>query len=504
MVSLELGLDVLRSYKRLPYTEWHALAEFVDNSTQSYFNNQSTLDAALAEAGEPFKVSIVYDRNAPGLFRITDNAMGMSLTELQRALLVGIPPEDTSGRSKYGLGMKMAACWYGNLWTIRTKRLDETTEHEVTVDVERVASGDAELPYRAFSDKDPRDHYTIIEITRLNRRPQGRTLGKIKDFLRSMYRVDIRNGVMELEWQHELLQWELNEAFVQARDGSYFKRDFQFSVDGKHVWGWVGVLDRGSRAKAGFSILHSGRVVKGWPDSWRPEAIYGQVQGSNDLVNQRLTGEINLDVFEVTHTKDNIQWMGSEEDDVQEALRKECSEYREIARSRRREPRPITDLEVQTAVQELEAELNSNEFIDLLATEPVPPPEVVAADAQALVSGLDLTDPQFSSSVSLLPDRTLQIAGYLAFETSVNDPYVISEATSPSRVIVVINMNHPHVQQVSGSDGLLNYFRHCTYDAIAEWQARNRASTTDPDTIKLIKDRLLRLPMSIQMHEARA
>jgi hypothetical protein len=64
-------------------------------------------------------------------------------------------------------------------------------------------------------------------------------------------------------------------------------------------------------------------------------------------------------------------------------------------------------------------------------------------------------------------------------------------------------MNHPHVQQVSGSDGLLNYFRHCTYDAIAEWQARNRASTTDPDTIKLIKDRLLRLPMSIQMHEAR-
>jgi hypothetical protein len=311
------------------------------------------------------------------------------------------------------------------------------------------------------------------------------------------------NGVMELEWQHEPLQWELNEAFVQARDGRYFKRDFQFFVDGKHVWGWVGVLDRGSRAKAGFSILHSGRVVKGWPDSWRPEAIYGQVQGSNDLVNQRLTGEVNLDAFEVTHTKDNIQWMGSEEDDVQEALRKECSEYRELARSRRREPRPVTDLEVQTALQELEAELNSDEFIDLLATEPVPPPEVVAADTQALVNGLDLTDPQFSSSVSLLPDRTLQIAGYLAFETSVNDPYVISEATSPSRVIVVINMNHPHVQQVSGSDGLLNYFRHCTYDAIAEWQARNRASTTDPDTIKLIKDRLLRLPMSIQMHEAR-
>ena len=43
-MKLELGLDVLRSYKRLPYKAWHALAEFVDNSTQSYFNNKAALD----------------------------------------------------------------------------------------------------------------------------------------------------------------------------------------------------------------------------------------------------------------------------------------------------------------------------------------------------------------------------------------------------------------------------------------------------------------------------
>ena len=40
MPQLVLGLDVIRSYKRLSYTIWHAIAEFIDNSTQSYFNNR--------------------------------------------------------------------------------------------------------------------------------------------------------------------------------------------------------------------------------------------------------------------------------------------------------------------------------------------------------------------------------------------------------------------------------------------------------------------------------
>ena len=40
--------------------------------------------------------------------------------------------------------MKMAACWYGDYWTIATKKLGETVEYTVTVDVEKVASGDSD------------------------------------------------------------------------------------------------------------------------------------------------------------------------------------------------------------------------------------------------------------------------------------------------------------------------------------------------------------------------
>ena len=52
-MKLELGLDVLRWYKRLPYKPWHALAEFVDNSTQSYFNNKAALESCRESCHRP-------------------------------------------------------------------------------------------------------------------------------------------------------------------------------------------------------------------------------------------------------------------------------------------------------------------------------------------------------------------------------------------------------------------------------------------------------------------
>lgn len=497
MMQLELGVEAIRSYKRLPYTPWHALAEFVDNSTQSYFNNRELLDVALKADGRQLEVSISYDRQT-GFLRIADNAMGMSFTEMEYALRIGQPPADTSGRSKYGLGLKMAACWFGETWGIRTKKLGETVEHEITVHVEDIATGNNEVPYVARSDQPEGAHYTIIEIRDLNRVLQGRTLGKIRDFLSSMYRVDIRNGDLRLEWRGEPLMWQMDQEFAKAHDGSPYRRDFSIEVMDKQVWGWVGVLERGSRAKAGFSILVANRVIKGWPESWRPQEIFGQVEGSNDLVNQRLTGEIHLDEFIVSHTKDNIQWMGEEEDILEKKLREECADFREFARNRRKDARPPTDIEVQAAIEEFQSEISSPEMLDTIEFTEIPEPEVVRADDDAYVATVDPNEPTFNVTVNV-GGSPVKILGYLAHDKSTEDPYVVSESTDPSRVLVIINFSHPHLQQIQGSENLVNYFRHCTYDAIAEWQARRLRSATDPATIRRLKDRLLRVPYEIQM-----
>jgi len=208
-VQLQFGLDVIRSYRRLPYTAWYALAEFVDNSTQSYADHKDELAAAYADEGEMLEVSIVYSRNDPGLLRIADTAMGMSLEDLRQALHVGRPPDNTSGRSEFGLGLKTAACWVGNVWTVKTKRLGLTEEYEITVDVEAVAEGNPELPLVVREGRDPRDHYTIVEIVQHNHVFQTRTLGKVEQYLGSVYRQDLRTKSLRLEWQGKTLSWKV-------------------------------------------------------------------------------------------------------------------------------------------------------------------------------------------------------------------------------------------------------------------------------------------------------
>jgi len=499
-IQLRLGLDVIRSYKRLNYTPWHALAEFIDNSTQSYFNNRAALDTVYAKEGEGLLVSIVYDREAPdnGLVRIADNAMGMSLDELHRALHVGLPPEYIGGRSRYGMGMKTAACWLGDLWTVRTKKLGETTEHRVTVDVEHIAAGNDDLPYVAETAKSAEQHYTVIEVSRLNRSLHGRTLGKIRDFLGSMYRHDFRDSVLRLEWQGAPLTWgDIDAKLLVARDGNRYKKNFEFPVNGKKVSGWVGILRRGSRAEAGFSILHADRVVKGWPESWRPQSLYGQIEGSNDLVNQRLIGEIHLDDFEVTHTKDNIQWMGDELDLVEDGLKKSCGDYATVAKTHRKsaEERGPSEADTATAVDELTRELESPEMVDALTIVTVPPPDVVERSIREVVDQVSGRDETFVVKIG----DALRIRGYLE-GLSVNDPYVVSECPDPRELIVIINTAHPQWSQLHGSDGVLNYLRHCAYDAAAEWQASRLASPLDSNTIKLLKDKLLRVPFEMEMH----
>jgi hypothetical protein len=43
---------------------------------------------------------------------------------------------------------------------------------------------------------------------------------------------------------------------------------------------------------------------------------------------------------------------------------------------------------------------------------------------------------------------------------------------------VIINVNHPQVGVIEET-GLANYFRYCTYEALAEWRV-GRVDTIDP------------------------
>jgi hypothetical protein len=173
-MNLQIGVEIITSYRRLSYTPWHAIAEFVDNSTQSYFDNKELLEKLYEKENEKgLNVHIVYSNSEQsGFLRISDNSIGMSYYELEAAMKIAVPSSKSSGRSRYGMGLKTSACWIGNKWTVRTKKYGETSEHSVTIDVLRISKGNRDINHQEVKNLPIEAHYTIIEIIDHNRKFQ--------------------------------------------------------------------------------------------------------------------------------------------------------------------------------------------------------------------------------------------------------------------------------------------------------------------------------------------
>ena len=494
-LEIRFGHENFGNYKRLSYKWWYALAEFIDNSTQSYFDHREEINEALRLQGERFGVVI---STGDDFLRVSDNAMGMDLAELERALYVGMPPENANGRSRYGLGMKTAACWIGDVWKIITTRLGETTEFTVTVDVNEVVRGNTN-PSTSERTVNEELHYTIVEVTSHHRPLRGRTIGKVKEYLRSIYRFDISSGDLLLRYNDAELAWQefSDEDFLQRKDGSGYREGFIFEIPtepARIVEGWVGVLRKGARSKAGFSILHRRRLIKGWPDSWRPEKVFG-AGGRNDLINQRVVGELNLEDFEISHTKDEINWHGLEEELVEEGLLKVCRPYMETARKARR-GQPVdhgpSDVQIDTAAKAIEEELSAPEFLEALRLEEVlPPVDQIDASNKHVVNNAMTVDPTFSVALN-----DMEVSVYIDAIGSPNDPYFINEDVEDARLAIVVNRQHPHWQMLEGENAVVNYLRHCVYDGVAEHRAA-RLNRIESDSIKRLKDSYLRVSFEL-------
>src|SRR3546814_308299 len=100
-VDIQPPSDIYATFGRLNYKPWYALAEFVDNATQNFFTHASRI-AELTGEDALLDIDISYDSNARVL-TVADNAHGMDLAELTRAMKISAPPPDRSGRSEFGM-----------------------------------------------------------------------------------------------------------------------------------------------------------------------------------------------------------------------------------------------------------------------------------------------------------------------------------------------------------------------------------------------------------------
>ena len=214
--------------------------------------------------------------------------------------------------------MKSAACWFASRWQVRTKALNEEIERTVCFDVERIVLDQLEELDILEIGAEPAVHFTEIILDDLHHAPVGRTLAKIKEHLTDIFRVYIRQGLLELKIGGEQLSYTEPRTLIApfARDSAGAPRSWRKEIsfdfgDGLSVSGFAGLVDPMNTARSGFSLFRRSRLIQGSGDEgYRPSLIFGQ---AGNFRWRRLFGELHLDGFEVSHTKDGFQWDENEQ-----------------------------------------------------------------------------------------------------------------------------------------------------------------------------------------------
>lgn len=338
-INIRPTTGVYATYKNIKYDPWTAIAEFVDNSTQSYYDHKTQLRATADWNG--LLVEIVYERNSEKGDRlvIRDNAHGMNFDDFQRAIILDSPPK-VATRSEFGMGLKTAACWFGVNWSVESTELGSTVKYFASVDVDALHKYKNEEIEVQETTCPAEEHGTVITIWNLNRIISGRQVQKTKDQLRGMYRVDLRSGKIIIRYNGENLQFEEPKVFTEKLpDGSKkeWKEKVDFVIPYKGceltVKGFIALRETASTSGAGFALIRRGRVIiGGYENAYRPEEIF---EKPNSFVYQRLFGELRLDNWPVTQTKDAFDWYNGLEDKLIEQLYRVCSEYRKKAKQYR-------------------------------------------------------------------------------------------------------------------------------------------------------------------------
>jgi hypothetical protein len=317
LLNIQPGVSVLSVLRYLNYEPWYALAEFVDNSLQSALDCQVAL-RKYDGAEYRLNVEIEYEGVDAGRLIVRDNAAGIHDADYDRAFKTAERPPNVGNLAEFGMGMKSASCWFGRTWSVRSKALGELEERTVTFDVDEIVDeGINELAVRSAS-ASPAAHYTEVILTDLNRPLGPRTIGKVKDHLAAIYRSFLRSGFLTLSYNGEELHYSDPRVLKAApyRDPSGAKRrwlkEFDLDLgDRRRVKGFAALRETANVTEAGFSIFRRGRLIQGGPGSgYRPEEIFRK---ANSYTYQRLFGELHVEGFGVSHTKDAIQWDGHEE-----------------------------------------------------------------------------------------------------------------------------------------------------------------------------------------------
>ena len=190
-LNIQPQASVLGVFSRLNYKAWYAIAEFVDNSTESFYTNETELKA---NGISTVTVNVNYDFEK-NILTIIDDAFGMELEDFSRAVLLDSKPTRQGGRNEFGMGLKTAASWFGNVWSVTSTQFGSSNKYSTEVNIQELKEKKVNTVKIKKEFCSESEHGTTIVIKDVTKKiDAARTKGKIIQLLESMYRRDLNSG----------------------------------------------------------------------------------------------------------------------------------------------------------------------------------------------------------------------------------------------------------------------------------------------------------------------
>ncbi len=171
--------------------------------------------------------------------------------------------------------------------------MGSNVKYKATIDIDSLIKYKNEEIEVEEETVNPKEHYTIIKIQKLNKKIKGKRIeNKIHELLSSTYRADFRTGQIKIYYNGNLLEFEEVEPYVEGN--KEWKKELNFTIPYKDaelaVKGFVALRIPGSVKNAGFTLMRRGRVIIGGPEkNYRPYEVFGP---SNLYTYQRMYGGI--------------------------------------------------------------------------------------------------------------------------------------------------------------------------------------------------------------------
>lgn len=319
-VSIATKPLVYSAFRYIENKVWNALAEYVDNAIQSFKDHIDILGEInpLKKLRVEINIDIEQDN-----ITITDNAFGITNETYDKAFELANIPLDRNGLNEFGMGMKVSSIWLSDLWTVKTKAYGEKFIKTLVFDIHEVTQNqELELPI-SLENANTQEHYTVITLTKLSQnKPRVRQIPYVKKHLASIYSKYIRDGLLDLIVNGELLEDTQLQCLVAPyyktpeAESKEWKVDINFEVPkwdefGHQIGvyyakGFIGILDKMSTSENnGILLFRRGRVIgSSFDEKYRPKFLSGE-EGSPRY--KRIFGELELDGFDVSFTKSSFQ-----------------------------------------------------------------------------------------------------------------------------------------------------------------------------------------------------